>query len=42
MLTAQLPADVLIDWAAQTKIISHAYDRPWYYAEPPSLLFFKS
>lgn len=35
MLTAQPPADILIDWAAQTKIVNHAHDRPWYHTEPP-------
>ena len=35
MLTDQTPSEVLIKWAADTKIVKDGMDRPWFYAEPP-------
>lgn len=35
MLTEKPPSDVLIIWAGESKIVAHAMDRPWFYAEPP-------
>lgn len=35
MLTDQQPAEALIDWAHQQKVVSFALDRPWFRAEPP-------
>lgn len=35
MLTDNAPADVLIEWAENSKIVKFAKDRPWFRAEPP-------
>lgn len=35
MLTENAPKDILIEWAEQSKIVTFAKDRPWFYAQPP-------